>query len=128
AVTATGFIFFFFQAEDGIRDFHVTGVRRVLFRSPEAVTALSAAPVTTGAATMLALPAIVQSRPVASVKAVVPSASREKSTAATRLPSIPSRTSTAHTRPTNGSEAPALYAPTVRGAVPGWMLVVPPWV
>ena len=24
----------FFQAEDGIRDFHVTGVRRVLFRSP----------------------------------------------------------------------------------------------
>src|SRR5690606_40767659 len=24
---------FFFQAEDGIRDFHVTGVRRVLFRS-----------------------------------------------------------------------------------------------
>src|SRR5690606_39432667 len=25
--------FFFFQAEDGIRDFHVTGVRRVLFRS-----------------------------------------------------------------------------------------------
>src|SRR5690606_40778697 len=27
------FFFFFFQAEDGIRDFHVTGVRRVLFRS-----------------------------------------------------------------------------------------------
>src|SRR5439155_9313630 len=26
-------IFFFFQAEDGIRDGHVTGVRRVLFRS-----------------------------------------------------------------------------------------------
>src|SRR5207302_3123124 len=25
--------FFFFQAEDGIRDFHVTGVQRVLFRS-----------------------------------------------------------------------------------------------
>src|SRR5690606_40895382 len=25
--------FFFFQAEDGIRDFHVTGFRRVLFRS-----------------------------------------------------------------------------------------------
>src|SRR5690606_2359478 len=25
----------FFQAEDGIRDFHVTGVRRVLFRSSE---------------------------------------------------------------------------------------------
>src|SRR5690606_39776880 len=24
---------FFFQAEDGIRDFHVTGFRRVLFRS-----------------------------------------------------------------------------------------------
>src|SRR5690606_40432649 len=27
------YYFFFFQAEDGIRDFHVTGVRRVLFRS-----------------------------------------------------------------------------------------------
>src|SRR5437870_12568288 len=27
--------FFFFQAEDGIRDGHVTGVRRVLFRSWE---------------------------------------------------------------------------------------------
>src|SRR5690606_40364010 len=26
-------LFFFFQAEDGIRDFHVTGVQRVLFRS-----------------------------------------------------------------------------------------------
>src|SRR5437879_13776875 len=26
--------FFFFQAEDGIRDTSVTGVRRVLFRSP----------------------------------------------------------------------------------------------
>src|SRR5690606_40281062 len=26
-------VFFFFQAEDGIRDFHVTGFRRVLFRS-----------------------------------------------------------------------------------------------
>src|SRR5437870_13628246 len=26
-------VFFFFQAEDGIRDGHVTGVRRVLFRS-----------------------------------------------------------------------------------------------
>src|SRR5476651_1325727 len=26
--------FFFFQAEDGIRDIGVTGVRRVLFRSP----------------------------------------------------------------------------------------------
>src|SRR5207302_6756386 len=25
--------FFFFQAEDGIRDFHVTGVQTVLFRS-----------------------------------------------------------------------------------------------
>src|SRR5256885_10547502 len=25
---------FFFQAEDGIRDYKVTGVRRVLFRSP----------------------------------------------------------------------------------------------
>src|SRR5690606_40502594 len=25
--------YFFFQAEDGIRDFHVTGFRRVLFRS-----------------------------------------------------------------------------------------------
>ena len=27
-------VFFFFQAEDGIRDRDVTGVRRVLFRSP----------------------------------------------------------------------------------------------
>src|SRR5690606_15109925 len=27
------FRFFFFQAEDGIRDFHVTGVQSVLFRS-----------------------------------------------------------------------------------------------
>src|SRR5438034_1538478 len=27
------FVFFFFQAEDGIRDHCVTGVRRVLFRS-----------------------------------------------------------------------------------------------
>src|SRR3712207_7008553 len=27
-------IFFFFQAEDGIRDIGVTGVQRVLFRSP----------------------------------------------------------------------------------------------
>jgi len=27
------FFFFFFQAEDGIRDIGVTGVRRVLFRS-----------------------------------------------------------------------------------------------
>ena len=27
-------IFFFFQAEDGIRDHCVTGFRRVLFRSP----------------------------------------------------------------------------------------------
>src|SRR5688500_19242290 len=27
--------FFFFQAEDGIRDYKVTGVRRVLFRSPK---------------------------------------------------------------------------------------------
>src|SRR5690606_9142644 len=26
-------LFFFFQAEDGIRDFHVTGVQTVLFRS-----------------------------------------------------------------------------------------------
>src|SRR6267378_5608468 len=26
--------FFFFQAEDGIRDLYVTGFRRVLFRSP----------------------------------------------------------------------------------------------
>src|SRR2546426_1467413 len=26
--------FFFFQAEDGIRDYKVTGFRRVLFRSP----------------------------------------------------------------------------------------------
>src|SRR5690606_41024203 len=30
-----GSCFFFFQAEDGIRDFHVTGVRRVLFRSAD---------------------------------------------------------------------------------------------
>src|SRR5437870_12822312 len=30
------FFFFFFQAEDGIRDGHVTGVQRVLFRSPGA--------------------------------------------------------------------------------------------
>src|SRR5690606_39479367 len=29
--------FFFFQAEDGIRDFHVTGVQRVLFRSIHSV-------------------------------------------------------------------------------------------
>src|SRR5690606_40102476 len=29
----TCFFFFFFQAEDGIRDFHVTGVQTVLFRS-----------------------------------------------------------------------------------------------
>src|SRR5207253_9877349 len=30
------FVFdFFFQAEDGIRDGHVTGVQTVLFRSPE---------------------------------------------------------------------------------------------
>src|SRR5690606_39688550 len=29
---------FFFQAEDGIRDFHVTGVQRVLFRSLDAFT------------------------------------------------------------------------------------------
>src|SRR5439155_13064036 len=29
--------FFFFQAEDGIRDGHVTGVQRVLFRSLPAV-------------------------------------------------------------------------------------------
>src|SRR5438876_7861950 len=28
------FFFFFFQAEDGIRDGRVTGVQRVLFRSP----------------------------------------------------------------------------------------------
>src|SRR6266511_5467920 len=27
------YLFFFFQAEDGIRYFHVTGVQRVLFRS-----------------------------------------------------------------------------------------------
>src|SRR5690606_40462748 len=27
-------MFFFFQAEDGIRDFHVTGVQTLLFRSP----------------------------------------------------------------------------------------------
>src|SRR2546426_9068959 len=28
-------VFFFFQAEDGIRDYKVTGVQRVLFRSNE---------------------------------------------------------------------------------------------
>src|SRR5215467_8554518 len=28
------FFFFFFQAEDGIRDYKVTGVQTVLFRSP----------------------------------------------------------------------------------------------
>src|SRR5262249_59959210 len=36
-VSHSGFVcllfFFFFQAEDGIRDWSVTGVRRVLFRS-----------------------------------------------------------------------------------------------
>src|SRR5437764_12072002 len=32
-------VFFFFQAEDGIRVTSVTGVRRVLFRSPERVGA-----------------------------------------------------------------------------------------
>src|SRR5204863_4139308 len=29
------FVFFFFQAEDGIRDLYVTGVQRVLFRSQQ---------------------------------------------------------------------------------------------
>ena len=33
AVVLVFFSFFFFQAEDGIRDYKVTGVRRVLFRS-----------------------------------------------------------------------------------------------
>src|SRR5690606_18049724 len=33
---------FFFQAEDGIRDFHVTGVRRVLFRSSAALSSVLA--------------------------------------------------------------------------------------
>src|SRR5690606_39612643 len=28
-------VFFFFQAEDGIRDFHVTGVQTLLFRSSD---------------------------------------------------------------------------------------------
>src|SRR2546425_9771891 len=37
------FIFFFFQAEDGIRDKLVTGVRRVLFRSADSDAAASAA-------------------------------------------------------------------------------------
>src|SRR5204863_2175788 len=39
------FVFFFFQAEDGIRDLYVTGVRRVLFRSsvPYSFRAVSAA-------------------------------------------------------------------------------------
>src|SRR5690606_8128384 len=32
--------YFFFQAEDGIRDFHVTGFRRVLFRSSAVLTTL----------------------------------------------------------------------------------------
>src|SRR5690606_40351419 len=32
-VLARAFCFFFFQAEDGIRDFHVTGVQTWLFRS-----------------------------------------------------------------------------------------------
>src|SRR5690606_40841893 len=31
--TAVCRFFFFFQAEDGIRDFHVTGVQTLLFRS-----------------------------------------------------------------------------------------------
>src|SRR5690625_698269 len=35
--------YFFFQAEDGIRDGHVTGFRRVLFRSPLGTCAASAA-------------------------------------------------------------------------------------
>jgi len=30
-----GVVFFFFQAEDGIRDIGVTGVQTVLFRSPK---------------------------------------------------------------------------------------------
>src|SRR5256885_7562255 len=34
-------IFFFFQAEDGIRDYKVTGVRRVLFRSRALASAKS---------------------------------------------------------------------------------------
>src|SRR5205807_5022863 len=33
------YLFFFFQAEDGIRDYKVTGVRRVLFRSFQIQTA-----------------------------------------------------------------------------------------
>src|SRR6266850_7276579 len=33
--------FFFFQAEDGIRDYKVTGVRRVLFRSTRPVQPLA---------------------------------------------------------------------------------------
>src|SRR5690606_32421044 len=45
----------------------VPATRRSPEASPEVVTALSAAPMTTGAATMRALPAIVQFRPVASV-------------------------------------------------------------
>src|SRR5690606_40794392 len=52
---------FFVQAEDGIRDFHVTGVRRVLFRSqPTAHYAMGGVPtdvngrvVVDGAATVL---------------------------------------------------------------------------
>src|SRR5476649_976457 len=38
-------IFFFFQAEDGIRDHCVTGVRRVLFRSRVLEESLSATPI-----------------------------------------------------------------------------------
>src|ERR1022692_1865991 len=36
---ACSLLFFFFQAEDGIRDYKVTGVRRVLFRSVHTVRA-----------------------------------------------------------------------------------------
>src|SRR5438874_13440028 len=44
-------MFFFFQAEDGIRDLYVTGVQTVLFRSPRPRLLLS------GRAVLPALPA-----------------------------------------------------------------------
>src|SRR5205823_12914224 len=42
-------IIFFFQAEDGIRDKLVTGVRRVLFRSLSALARTNAGPIAVGA-------------------------------------------------------------------------------
>src|SRR5579883_2283766 len=45
-VNNTGYIdhVFFFQAEDGIRDFHVTGVRRVLFRCTRCSSTMQPSP------------------------------------------------------------------------------------